>query len=209
MLDADPDRLRWHGRLVELLRAGQSSAPSIRPGGVFSLDRWGAHDQAVLVLRGDLADPVGEVVLDPAALLGDATATIDWYEPDHDGRLVAVGLSTGGSEQSTLRLLDVASRALLVDEIGDTRACSLAWELDGGAFVYTRYPEGDEYQRHVRRHVVGADPAADEIVLAPDDLPDPTAWPTIALLARRPVVARHPVARMEPHRPPAARPVRW
>lgn len=176
-----PERDAWHGRLVELLRAGQSSAPAIRGERLFSLDRWGQHDQAVLVVRAALTDAVGDVLLDPAALLGDTTATIDWYEPDHEGTTIAVGLSTGGSEQSTLRLLDVATASLLADEIPDTRACSLSWEPGGDAFVYTRYPEGDEYHRHIRRHVVGTDPADDEVVLGPDDLPDPTAWPSVEL----------------------------
>lgn len=132
-------------------------------------------------MRRSLDEPTGAVVLDPAALTGDVTATIDWYEPSPDGAVVAFGLSTGGSEQSTLRLLDVATGELLADEIPDTRACSLAWERDGGAFVYTRYPAGDEYRRHIRRHVVGAPAGDDEVVLGPEDLPDPTAWPNVDL----------------------------
>jgi prolyl oligopeptidase len=181
VLDALPSRDRWHARLTELLRAGQSGAPSVRGELVFSLDRWGDHDQAVLVVRRSPDESEGTVLLDPAALLGDTTATIDWYEPDHQGRRIAVGLSTGGSEQSTLRVLDVATGALLVDEIADTRACSLSWEPDGEAFAYTRYPGGDEYHRHVRRHVLGTDPGDDEVLLGPDDLPDPTAWPSVEL----------------------------
>ena len=181
VIDAEPSRPAWHARLVELLRAGQSAAPSVRGHLTFSLDRWGEHDQAVLVVRKRLTEAVGRVLLDPAQLLGDATATVDWYEPDRAGTRIAVGLSTGGSEQSTLRIVDVATGELLTDEIPDTRACSLAWEPDGLAFAYTRYPEGDEYHRHVRRHVVGADPAADEVILGPDELPDPTAWPSVEL----------------------------
>lgn len=133
-------------------------------------------------MRASLAESTGQVVLDPAALTGDVTATIDWYEPSPSGAVVAFGLSTGGSEQSTLRLLDVASGSLLADEIPDTRACSLAWERDGSAFVYTRYPAGDEYHRHIRRHVVGAaDPDGDEVVLGPDAMPNATAWPSVDL----------------------------
>jgi prolyl oligopeptidase len=181
VIDALPSRERWHARLVELLRAGQSAAPSVRGERTFSLDRWGDHDQAVLVVRDGIDQATGAVLLDPADLLGDATATIDWYVPDRDGGRIAVGLSTGGSEQSVLRVLDVASGTLLADEIPDTRACSLDWEPDGGAFVYTRYPDGDEYHRHVRRHVLGDDPAGDEVVLGPDELPDETAWPSVEL----------------------------
>jgi prolyl oligopeptidase len=158
-----------------------SSAPRIRGHRLFSLDRWGDHDQAVLVVRTDLADAVGQVLLDPTDLLGDSTATIDWYEPDHTGDVVALGLSTGGSEQSTLRILEVDSARVLDEAIPDTRACSLAWEPDGTAFVYTRYPAGDEYHRHVRRHVLTADPIDDQVLLGPDDLPDPTAWPSVDL----------------------------
>jgi len=181
-LDALPARPRWHARLLELLRVGQSSAPALAGGLTFSIDRWGELDQAVLVARSSPAEAIGRVLLDPAALLGDATATVDWYQPSRDGRLVALGLSTGGSEQSTLRVLDVATAALLDDEIPDTRAASVSWEPDGSAFVYTRYPAGEEYGRHVRRHVLGAPAAADdEVLVAPEDLPDPTAWPSVEL----------------------------
>lgn len=183
VLDAVATRPRWHTRLTELLRAGQSAAPSVRGHRTFSLDRWGSHDQAVLVARDARDQAVGRVLLDPAALLGDSTATIDWYEPDRQGAQIAVGLSTGGSEQSVLRVLDVETETLLADEIPDTRACSLSWEPDGNAFVYTRYPAGDEYHRHVRRHVLGDEPANDEVMLRPDDLPDPTAWPSVELSA--------------------------
>lgn len=183
VLDALPSRARWHARLTELLRAGQSAAPAVRGDLVFSLDRWGGHDQAVLVVRRADDQAEGDVLLDPAALLGDATATVDWYAPDHRGRRIAVGLSTGGSEQSTLHLLDVATGELLAEAIPDTRACSVSWEPDDGAFAYTRYPPGDEYHRHVRRHVLGAaaDGRDDEVLLGPDDLPDPTAWPSVEL----------------------------
>ena len=181
VLDAIPSRARWHARLLELLRVGQSSSPSLAGGRTFSVDRWGERDQAVLVVRQSPFEAVGGVLLDPDELLGDATATVDWYSPSEDGRLVAVGLSTGGSEQSTLRVLDASNGELLADEIGDTRACSVAWEPDGSGFVYTRYPEGDEYHRHVRHHVLGAPSADDEVVVGPDDLPDPTAWPSVEL----------------------------
>ncbi len=126
-----------------------------------------------------MTEGTGRVILDPAALLDDPTATIDWYEPSRDGALVAVGVSTGGSEQSTLRVLDTDSATLLADEIPDTRAASVSWEPDGLGFLYTRYPAGDEYHRHVRSHRLGDDPAGDATVVAPDDLPDETAWPSV------------------------------
>jgi len=179
VLDQLPGRDELHARLAELFAAGTSGAPSVRGARIFSLDRWGDHEQAVLVTR-DSAQP-GEprLVVDPHAVTGDATTAIDWYHPSPDGRLVAYGMSEGGDERSTLRVIDVESGEHLADEIPETRAASVAWLPDGSAFAYTRYPPGGEYDRHVFWHELGADPASDGVVF--DDLPDPTAWPDVTI----------------------------
>ena len=70
----------------------------------------------------------------------DGTRAIDWWFPSDDGARVAYGTSDGGSEESTLRVRDVASGRDLPDAIPRTRACSLAWTPDGAGFYYTRYP---------------------------------------------------------------------
>jgi prolyl oligopeptidase len=182
-LDALPDRARLHRRSAEVLGAGASSAPHVAGHRVFSLDRWGDLDQAVLVVRSAkdaaaarTAEP--RILVDPHARTGDATAALDWYHPSRDGRLVAYGISTDGNERSTLYILDVETGRDLPDRIPDTRAASVAWLPDNSGFAYTRYPAGDEYHRHVRWHRLGDD-AADDAVLF-DDLPDPTAWPEVS-----------------------------
>ena len=65
------------------------------------------------------------------------------------------------------------------DRIPDTRACSVAWEPDGSGFFYIRYPAGDEYNRTVHHHRLGADWRDDPVVW--DDRPDPQAWPHVTL----------------------------
>ncbi|HEX5365958.1 MAG TPA: prolyl oligopeptidase family serine peptidase [Acidimicrobiales bacterium] len=187
-LDADPRRPALVRRYAQLFGAGTAAAPAIRGGRLFSLDRGGDHEQAVLVVRalhGEGA-PAARPVVDPHALTGDATAAIDWYAPSQDGRLVAFGTSTGGDERSTLRVVDVATGDLLADAIPHTRAASVAWAADGTAFAYTRYPDpavvGDEaaqYDRTVWWHVLGDDPGRDGLVF--DDLPDRTAWPSVEI----------------------------
>ena len=94
------------------------------------------------------------------------------------------------------------------DEIPNTRACSVAWEPDGAGFFYTRYPEGDEYNRTVHHHRLGTDWRDDPVVWpAPGvDRPDAQAWPHVVLSpdGRWLLVARH--VRLGPHRPAPARP---
>ncbi|CAN5828213.1 prolyl oligopeptidase family serine peptidase [soil metagenome] len=188
VLDADPDRAGRRDRLVALLRSGTSVGPHVAGGRVFSVDRWGDHDQAVLVARRVSDDGPGEpeVLVDPARVAGDTTAAIDWYHPSPDGRLVAYGRSAGGDERSTLRIVDVENGGHLGDEIPHTRAASVAWLAGAEAFAYTRYPdpaavaeEDRGYWRQVWWHQLGDDPGHDELVWG--DLPDKTAWPDVTL----------------------------
>ena len=95
-----------------------------------------------------------------------AANAVDWFEVSDDGRLVAVGSSEGGTEDSVLRAVDVGDGRALGEEIPNTRACSVAWEPDGSGFFYTRYPEGDQYHRTVHHHRLGDDWPADPIVWA-------------------------------------------
>jgi prolyl oligopeptidase len=188
VLDARPDRPALVERFGALYAAGRAGAPSIRGGRLFSIDRWGDHEQAVLVVRdvhGD-AVPAARTLLDPHALTGDATAALDWYTPSVDGRLVAFGASLGGDERSTLGVVDVATGEVLADRIPRTRACSVAWAPDSRAFAYTRYPDpaavGEEeaqYNRTVWWHALGDDPGHDELVFG--DLPDKRAWAAVDL----------------------------
>jgi prolyl oligopeptidase len=187
-LDAVPERARLRARLAELTAAGTALSPSVRGDRLFTIDRWGGRDRAALVVR-PIADPIdgpGRVLLDPAEAAGETIAAIDWYEPSPDGALVAVGTSVGGDERSTLRVLEVATAALLSDEIPHTRAASVAWLPDSSGFAYTRYPDPAEvgheeagYHRTVWWHRLGDAPSDDQPCFT--DLPDKEAWPEVSL----------------------------
>jgi prolyl oligopeptidase len=183
-----PRRPVLREQLSSLLRAGSSVACAVAGDRVFSIERWGHHDQANLVVRSATGASVARTIVDPHLATGDPTAAIDWYHPSEDGSLVAYGVSTGGDERSTLRILDVNTGAHLGDEIPHTRACSIAWLPDNSAFAYTRYPdpgaeatsgEEPEYWRRVYWHTVGTPWTDDELLWG--DLPDKTAWPNVSL----------------------------
>ena len=75
---------------------------------MFTYERPAGADQYVLGLRSldDFdggAEPV--VLFDPAVGSTDAAVAIDWFEPSLDGSTVALGVSEGGTENSTLRVL--------------------------------------------------------------------------------------------------------
>lgn len=181
-----PGRDELRERLTTLLRAGSSVGCTVAGPVVFSLDRWGPHEQAVLMVRPALRTGGSRVLVDPAERSDDPTTAIDWYHPSPDGRLVAYGLSHGGDERSTLHVVEVASGRHLPDRIPHTRAASVAWLPDGSAFAYTRYPSAgtvpDEdlgYWRTVWWHRLGDDWRDDEQLWG--ELPDKAAWPNVSL----------------------------
>src|SRR5207244_1528112 len=158
---------RWSSRSVvttRLLTAGAGSTPVVRGQRLFYQRRSGLQDQPVLVLcEAPCADE--RTIVDPNALSAAGTIALDWWFPSRTGRLLAYGTSEGGTELSTLRVLDVESGVDLGDEpIQYTRAASVAWLPDDSGFYYTRYPThgsvlpGDEmYHRHVFFHALGQD----------------------------------------------------
>lgn len=175
MLDALPGRPGWHQRLIELFGAPMSRSCRVAGDHVLSLERAGGAAQYVLVVRSAVdAGLSARVLLDPSGMAADATTAIDWYHPSRDGRLVAYGASEGGDERSVLRIVDVATGEHLPDEIPHTRAASVGWLPDASGFLYTRYPEGDEYGRRVYEHQLGEPWKDDRLVWAA--LVTPEAW---------------------------------
>ncbi len=168
-----PERPALRARLRELFRIGALSLPTIarlESGELryFFTRRNGDDDQPRLFVRDGLHGE-DRVLFDPN-LAGEKTPTaLDWYYPSPDGRLLAYGTSANGSEDSVLRVRDVATGADLAEAIPRTRHASVAWAKASDRFYYTRYPNaaapGEErYYRRLYEHVLGTDPASDALV---------------------------------------------
>src|SRR5258706_1423284 len=176
VLDTAPERAHLGARLRELLGVGLLGVP--RPAGeyVFYERRAPGERQSVLLVRADARE---RALVDPNTLDPDGLVTLDWWYPSLDGGLVAYGLSRGGTELSTLRVIEVATGRILKDEIPHTQRSKVSWinginginGVSGVGFYYTAHPTpgsvppGDEhYYRKVRFHRLGDDPARDDDV---------------------------------------------
>jgi prolyl oligopeptidase len=185
LLDPLPGREAIHKRLTELLSIGNVTAPQIAGKYYFYTRREGMQNQPVLYVR-EGADGKDRVLLDANALAADGTIALDWFEPSNNGRYVAYGTSAGGSEMSTLHIIETKTGAALPDLIERTRAASIAWLHDNSGFYYTRYPkkgdvpEGQEmYNRHVFFHYLGDDSEKDTLIFGEGR--DPEDWPSVSL----------------------------
>jgi prolyl oligopeptidase len=166
VLDRLPRREAIARRLAEALDCGTLGGTAPRGRRSFFVRRSGGMEQAALYVVEE--DGTERALVDPGPLSSDGTTALDWWAPSADGELVCFGLSEAGSEDSTLRLLRVATGEWLEDAIPHCRLAAVAFEPGNEAVLYTRYPEpgtvaaGEEhYHRHVWRHLIGESPTTD------------------------------------------------
>jgi len=165
-LDALPGRARLGERLQELLATGSVGAPAWRGDRAFWVRRDPGQEHGVLWLRE--ADGAERVLLDPVALDPTGATTLDAWAPSKEGTRLAYQLSTGGDEESLLRVLDVDTGEVLDGPVDRCRYSQVAWLPGGQELFYVRrlapdlVPAGEEqFHRRVWRHRVGSDPGED------------------------------------------------
>jgi prolyl oligopeptidase len=183
LLDAVPERSALAARVKELLSSSSADWFGLTWKGkqLFALEARPPKQQAFLVVLASPDDQKSErVVLDPNVLDPTGGTTIDWYVPSHDGKMVAVSLSKGGSESGTVHVYDVADGKEHATDViprahGGTAGGDLAWMKDGSGFWYTRYPhEGErppvdlDFYQQVYFHKLGSDPKSDTYAIGKD-----------------------------------------
>jgi prolyl oligopeptidase len=159
----------FRDRIAELLRSGTIGPPVWRGDRQFFMRRTPDQEHAVLYT----VDPDGteRALLDPMLLDSSGLTTLDTWQPDKEGRLLAYQISVGGNEESKLYLLDVASGSRVEGPIDRCRYSPIAWLVGGEAFYYVRrlpsteVPEGEEqYHRRVYLHRVGTSTEEDAVI---------------------------------------------
>lgn len=149
-------------------------------GRIFALRFKPPAQQPALVRLSSLDPPPRwRMVFDPNAYNTNGTTSIDWAVASPDGRLIAVSLSEGGSEQGTLHFFDVDTGKELADQIPrvqyPTGGGSAAWTADGSGVFYTRYPHPGErpqedlnFYQQVWFHRLGSPVSEDKYELGRD-----------------------------------------
>src|SRR5215210_6227128 len=164
-----PGRELLQRRLTELLGAGVIGGPSWRQDRHFFMRRTAEQEHALLLT----VDAAGteRTLIDPIALDPSGTTTLDAWQPSKEGDLLAYQLSAGGTEESELFVMDVATGDRVDGPIDRTRYSPVAWLPGGNAFFYVRRLAPDlvpadeqQFHRRVWLHRLGAYPAEDVLV---------------------------------------------
>jgi prolyl oligopeptidase len=135
VLAAIPAREKLLKRIKELDRAGTQ---------VFAVQRWGEKyfyyktepgaDIRKLYVRDGL-NGRERLLVDPEKLgAKDTHYAIDFFKPSLDGKYVGYGLSPGGSENSTIYVVNAETGRILPDAIDRCLYSYLAWHPDNESF---------------------------------------------------------------------------
>jgi len=171
----DSERQGWSmraefARSVEaLLGAGAVSLPIHRGERVFFTRRQPGQQFGVLFVRD--ANGSERVLIDPMELDPTGATTLDSWQASKEGNKLAYQISVGGTEESVLYVMDVATGDVIDGPIDRCRYSPIAWIPGEEAFYFVRrlppevLSESEQgFHRRVQLHRIGTNADDDPIV---------------------------------------------
>lgn len=147
-LEMIPDREPIRQRLTQLWNYERFSAPYKQGDRYFYSRNDGLQNQSVIYTLETLeAEP--QVLLDPNLLSEDGTVALSGMAVSEDGKRVAYGLSSSGSDWQEWRVREVESGQDLDDHLKWVKFSGASWTHDGLGFFYSRFDEpveGTEFE---------------------------------------------------------------
>jgi prolyl oligopeptidase len=143
LFDSIPPRAAYLAKMSAFGAAfGVVNTTQVGGSRVFYLERKPGADVFNLVVRE--SSGAKRTLVDTAALIKAAHGVpqaIDYFVPARDGARVAVGISAGGSEASSISVLDVGSGRTLAGPIDRAQFASPAWLDDNAHLFFLRMQE--------------------------------------------------------------------
>lgn len=175
-LEQIPARDKLRARLTQLWDYEKYGVPLERGGRYLFSKNNGLQNQSVLYVAAGL-DAEGHLkdareLLDPNTLSADGTVALSGYELSDDGRYLAYGLSTAGSDWETWKVRDVDTGADTSDLVDWVKFSDASWTKDNAGFFYSRYDEPTEgnklvdtnYYQKLFYHRLGT-PQSDDVLV--------------------------------------------
>ena len=178
-LAAIPERKAINDKLTALWNYEKYTVPFREGGRYFFSKNTGLQNQSVLytgpALPGDT-----KPLLDPNTLSKDGTVALSGISISDDGKLLAYGLATAGSDWQQWKVRDIETGKDLADDVQWVKFSGAAWKKDGSGFFYSRYDapaSADQlkqanYFHKLYFHKLGTPQSRDELVYQRKDHKD-------------------------------------
>ena len=147
-LESAPQRAAIRKRLEQLWNYERFTLPNKKSNRYFYYHNDGLQNQSVLYWTEGLEGEPRELI-DPNRLSDDGTVALMMADMSEDGRLIAYGLSSAGSDWVEIRVREVDTGEDLSDHLKWVKFSGISWTHDGKGFFYSRYDEpedGEEYR---------------------------------------------------------------
>lgn len=183
-LEKIPYRAKILDRLKELYNYPRYSMPSRIGEEYLFRKNDGLQNQSVLYYQKGI-EGQAEVLIDPNTLSPDGTVVLTGTARSRDGKYMAYGLSSGGSDWQEYRVMEVRGKKLLPDTLKWVKVSGIAWRGEG--FYYSRYPEPEKGRElsssnenhQIYYHRVGTPQSED--VLVYEDKSNPQRFHTLGV----------------------------
>ncbi len=175
-----PAREKIKQRLTQLWNYERYGIPFKEGDRYFYYKNDGLQNQSILYTLTSL-DGEPQVLIDPNTLSEDGTVALGGMAISEDGKLMAYGLSTSGSDWQEWKVRDVETGADLSDHLKWLKFSGASWTHDGKGFFYSRYDEPNEKSKHedvnyyqkLFYHRLGTPQSQDVLIY---DRPDQKEW---------------------------------
>jgi len=170
-LDKIPFREQIKARLTKMWNYERYGVPQEEGPNLYFSKNDGLQNQAVLYVQQKGAGGQPDVLLDPNKFSADGTTALAGTYFSNDHRYLAYATSGGGSDWQKLKIMDLATRKILTDELQWVKVSGAAWYKNG--LFYSRYdaPKAGENQlsgknefHKVYYHQLGTPQSADKLV---------------------------------------------
>ncbi|MEN9206075.1 MAG: prolyl oligopeptidase family serine peptidase [Thermostichales cyanobacterium DRC_bins_46] len=171
-----PERPQIEARLTQLWNYERIGIPFRQGGKWFYFHNSGLQNQNVLY---QLTEAGAVAILDPNGLAEDGTVALTGVAVSEDGRWLAYGVSTGGSDWQTWRIRDLETGTDLPDQIEWVKFSGVSWTHDHQGFYYSRFPapthplEAVNTHHKLYYHRLGSPQSEDRLIY---ERPDQPTW---------------------------------
>ena len=181
-----PFRKEIENRLTELWDYEKYSAPFRQGNRYFYYKNDGLQNQSVLY-KMDTLDGKAEVLVDPNQWSADGTIALGGTAFSDDGKWMAYGVQTSGSDWRSWKVMNVETGESLDDELNWIKFGGVSWTSDSQGFYYSRSdePKADEkFQglnlgQKIYYHRLGDSQENDRLVYQDDEHPEYGFIPTV------------------------------
>lgn len=169
-LERLPKREAIQERLTQLWDHEKYGLPFNRGGTYFIYRNSGLQNHFVLY-KADGLEGEPKLLLDPNTWSEDGTISLAGAVPSDDGRHLAYGVRTAGTDWSEWKVRGVTSGEELKDHLRWIKFSGASWAKDSSGFYYSRYPADEEgkleslnYYNKLYFHRLGTEEADDILV---------------------------------------------